>query len=185
LTAFTSPAPGATFVAVLMGDPDDLWLLATEDGYGFITRLEDLITDRKAGKAVVNVGDGATVLRPQRVMNMESDKVAAATTSGKLLLFDAAELPQLARGKGVQTVKLHKTELFPEKVIGTAVVPDGGTLVVHAGKRYTNLKGSDLDPYLGKRAQRGLKLPRGFQNVTLIRAWSDREGRTPGGELVM
>lgn len=184
LTAFTSPPPGATFIGVIMGDPDDLWLLSTDDGYGFIARLEDLMTDRKAGKSVVNVGDGATVLRPQRVGSIESDRIAAATTSGKLLLFEAGELPQLGRGKGVQTIKLHKTELFPEKVIGTAVVADGGTLVVHAGKRYTNLRGSDLEPYLGKRAQRGLKLPRGFQNVSHIRAWSDREGRTPG-DLVM
>jgi len=82
LTAFTAPAPGATFVAVLMGDPSDLWLLATDDGYGFIATLEDLITDRKAGKAVVNVNDGAAVLRPQRMGSIESDKIAAATTSG-------------------------------------------------------------------------------------------------------
>ena len=168
LTAFTSPAPGATFVAVLMGDAEDLWLLATDDGYGFVARLEDLITDRKAGKAVVNVNDGATVLRPQRMNVIEADRVAAATTSGKLLLFDAVELPLLARGKGVQTIKLHKTELFPEKVAGIAVVAADGTLVVQAGKRHTNLKGADLEPYIGKRAQRGLKLPRGFQNVTSI-----------------
>ncbi len=184
LTAFTSPAPGATFVAVLMGDPADLWLLATDDGYGFIATLEDLITDRKAGKAVVNVNDGATVLRPQRMNRIESDRIAAATTSGKLLLFEASELPQLARGKGVQTIKLHKTELFPEKVVATAVVGDGGTLIVQAGKRHTNLKGADLEPYIGKRAQRGLKLPRGFQTVSSIRAWSEREGRIPGGENV-
>src|SRR5437762_8318279 len=144
LTAFTSPAPGATFVAVMMGDAEDLWLLATDDGYGFVARLEDLITDRKAGKAVVNVNDGATVLRPQRVKIIETDRVAAATTSGKLLLFDAVELPLLARGKGVQTIKLHKTELFPEKVVGVAVIAADGTLVVQAGKRHTNLKGADL-----------------------------------------
>jgi topoisomerase-4 subunit A len=184
LTAFTSPAPGATFVAVMMGDAEDLWLLSTDDGYGFIAKLEDLITDRKAGKAVVNVSEGASVLRPQRMASQETDRIAAATTSGKLLLFEAAELPLLARGKGVQTIKLHKTELFPEKVVGTTVVGANGTLVVQAGKRHTNLKGADLDPYIGKRAQRGLKLPRGFQNVTSIHAWSDRESRA-SGDLVM
>src|SRR5260370_28142145 len=106
---------------------------------------------------------------------MKADGIAAATTSGKLLLFPAEELPQLARGKGVQTIKLHKTELFPEKVVGTAVVPADGTLVVYAGKRFTNLKPADLETYLGKRAQRGLKLPRGFQSVSMIRSWSDRQ----------
>src|SRR5437870_3222118 len=182
LTAFLSPPPGAAFVGAMMGEPDDLWLMSTDDGYGFIVRFEELVTDRKAGKAVVNVNDGAALLRPQRVASAERDWIAAATTSGKLLLFGADELPQLARGKGVQTIKLHKTELFPEKVVGTAVVPHEGTLVVHAGKRYTNLKGDDLAPYVGKRAQRGLKLPRGFQSVAAIHAWSERER---GGELVM
>jgi topoisomerase-4 subunit A len=182
LTAFLSPPAGATFVGAMMGEPDDLWLMTTDDGYGFIVRFEELITDRKAGKAVVNVSDGAVLLRPQRVGSMEHDWIAAATTAGKLLLFGADELPQLARGKGVQTIKLHKTELFPEKVVGTAAVPHDGTLVVHAGKRYTNLKGDDLAPYVGKRAQRGLKLPRGFQNVSAIRAWNERER---SGEVVM
>jgi len=184
LTAFLSPPPGATFVGAMFGEPDDLWLMSTDDGYGFIVRFEELITDRKAGKAVVNVGDGAALLRPQRVGSADKDWIAAATTSGKLLLFGADELPQLARGKGVQTIKLHKTELFPEKVVGIAVVPRDGTLVVHAGKRYTNLKGDDLATYIGKRAQRGLKLPRGFQSVGAIHAWTERE-RNGGGDLVM
>jgi topoisomerase-4 subunit A len=185
LSAFTSPPPGASFVAVLMGDPQDLWLMATDDGYGFIVKLEELFTDRKAGKAIVNVAGGASLMRPQKLNDMASDSIAAATTSGKLLLFGAEELPLLARGKGVQTIKLHKTELFPEKVVGIAVVPKDGTLVVHAGKRYTNLKGDDLATYAGKRAQRGLKLARGFQNVTMIRAWSERDGRQSPPELVM
>jgi topoisomerase-4 subunit A len=184
LTSSLTPPPGATFVAVMMGEPDDLWLLSTDDGYGFVCRLEEMMTRLKAGKSVVNVGNGASVLRPQRVTSFDADYVAAATTEGKLLLFNVNELPQLGRGKGVQTIKIHKTPIAPEKVVATAVVPQGGTLVVNAGKRFTNLKGADLDPYIGKRAQRGLKLPRGFQNVDSIRAWSERE-RNGGGELVM
>jgi topoisomerase-4 subunit A len=175
LSSSVQPPPGASFVGVLMGEPTDLWLLATDDGYGFVTTLGDMITDRKAGKSIVNVADGALVLRPQKVTNYESDSVAAATTSGKLLVFPLLELPQLGRGRGVQTIKLHKTELFPEKVAGVAAIPEGGTLVVYAGKRFTNLKPADLEPYIGKRAQRGLKLPRGFQSVSGIRAWNDRD----------
>ena len=184
LSSSLTPPPGATFVAVMMGEPDDLWLLSTDDGYGFVCRLEEMMTRLKAGKSVVNVGNGASVLRPQRVTSFDADYVAAATTEGKLLLFNVNELPQLGRGKGVQTIKIHKTPIAPEKVVATAVVPQGGTLVVNAGKRFTNLKGADLDPYIGKRAQRGLKLPRGFQNVDSIRAWSERE-RNGGAELVM
>jgi topoisomerase-4 subunit A len=181
LSAFLAPPPGATFTGVMMGEPDDLWLLATSDGYGFIVRFEELVTDRKAGKTIVNVNDGATTLKPQRVFDVATDHVAASTTEGKLLLFGANELPQLTRGKGVQTIKIHRTPIAPEKVVSIAVVPPDGTLVVQAGKRFTNLKASDLESYFGKRAQRGLKLPRGFQNVSEIRTME----RERPGELVM
>ncbi len=184
LTSSLTPPPGAAFAGVMMGEPDDLWLLSTDDGYGFVVRFEDMMTRLKAGKSVVNAGKGAVVLRPQRVTSFETDLVAAATSEGKLLLFPIAELPQLGRGKGVQTIKIHRTPIAPERVVATAVVPEGGTLVVHAGKRFTNLKGADLETYVAKRAQRGLKLPRGFQNVDTIRTWSDRE-KTTNGDLVM
>jgi topoisomerase IV subunit A len=175
LTSSFTPPPGATFIGVMMGDPDDLWLLATDDGYGFVARLADMMTRLKAGKAVVNVGKGATVLRPQRLNSHETDYVAAASSEGKLLLFDAIELPILGRGKGVQTIKIHRTPIAPEKVVSVAVIPRDGLLIVYAGKRHTNLKGADLETYFGKRAQRGLKLPRGFQSVSTIRAWNERD----------
>jgi topoisomerase-4 subunit A len=188
LSSSLQPPPGSSFVGVMMGEPDDLWLMTTDDGYGFVARFEDLMTDRKAGKAVVNVNDGASLLRPQRVFDFEHDSIAAATTEGKLLLFAIGELPQLGRGKGVQTIKIHKTPIAPERVVATAVIPEDGALVVHAGKRFTNLKGADLESYIGKRAQRGLKLPRGFQNVDTIKAALDRDprgGGAPQGEMVM
>ena len=170
LTAFLTPPPGASFVGAVMSEPDDVWLLSTDDGYGFVVRFAELITDRKAGKAIVNVNDGAALLAPQPVVNFEEDYMAAATTEGKLLLFPLSELPELGRVRGVQTIKIHRTPIAPEKVVATAVVPRDGTLVVHAGKRFTNLKPADLQQYIGKRAQRGLKLPRGFQNVDSIAA---------------
>src|SRR5439155_11632390 len=132
LTAFLAPPAGATFTGVMMGEPDDLWLLTTDDGYGFVTRLEDLQARIRNGKAVVNVNQGAKTLKPQRVENVKADFVAAATTEGKLLLFPASELPQLGRGKGVQTIKIHRTPIAPEKVVSAAVVAKDGTLVVHS-----------------------------------------------------
>ena len=179
LTSSLTPPPGATFVAVLMGDPDDLYLLATDDGYGFVARLEDLMTRLKAGKSTVNVNKGATLLRPQKLGEYETDRIAAASSEGKLLVFEAAELPIMGRGKGVQTIKVHRTPIAPEKVVSVAVVARDGTLIVQAGKRHTNLKPSDLEEYFGKRAGRGLKLPRGFQNVSIIRPWTDRDSRLP------
>jgi topoisomerase IV subunit A len=188
LSSSLGPPPGASFVGVLMGGGEDLFLLATDDGYGFVAKLADLETRIRNGKSVINVGKDARALTPQRIFEVESDRVAAATTEGKLLLFPLSELPQLGRGKGVQTIKIHKAkDLLPaERIVSIAVVAKDGALVVHSGKRFVTLKEDDLEQYVGHRAQRGLKLPRGFQTVQLIRAWSDRDERKPAeqGEIV-
>ncbi|HEY5611523.1 MAG TPA: DNA topoisomerase IV subunit A [Thermoanaerobaculia bacterium] len=166
LTGSLAPPPGAGFVGVMLGEPDDLYLLQASDGYGFIGKLGEMQTRLKGGKAILRVGKGAKALAPQRVRDAASDVVAAVTTEGKLLVFPVAELPQLPRGKGVKIINVRFGE--GERVVGTGVVSQNATLVVYAGKRYLNMRRSDLDEYLGKRAQRGLKLPRGFQSVQTV-----------------
>jgi len=108
LTSHLAPMPGATFLTMLMGSDEDLYLFATTAGYGFIAKLGDLQSRQRAGKAVVTVPEGAKVLVPQRVLNLETDLLAAATDSGRLLLFPLNELPVMPKGKGVQIMSLPK-----------------------------------------------------------------------------
>ncbi len=170
LSSHVSPPAGAGFTGTMMGDAEDLWFLATSNGYGFVAKLDEMQTKQKAGKATVNVAKGATTLAPQRVFNYQTDLAAAVTSEGKLLLFPVSDLPQLSRGKGVQTLKIHKAKglLEAERIVAIALVPAGGELTVYSGKRFVTLKGDDLAQYVGKRAQRGLKLPRGFQSVHAV-----------------
>ena len=49
-----------------------------------------------------------------------------------------------------------------------AVVPDGASLKVTAGKRNMTLSASDLEHYYGERGRRGNKLPRGLQRVDSV-----------------
>ena len=62
LSGRLDPPDGAKFAGVMIGDPEDLWLLASDAGYGFTARLKDLITDRRAGKTVLSVPQNAHVL---------------------------------------------------------------------------------------------------------------------------
>src|SRR4029077_15301087 len=57
LSSHVTPPPGATFVVVLIGNDEALYLMATPAGYGFIAKLGDLQTRQKAGKAVITVPD--------------------------------------------------------------------------------------------------------------------------------
>ena len=166
LSSHLDPPAGATFVGVVTGKGEDLFLLSTDDGYGFIVTLEELFSKNRAGKAVLNVQKGARALAPRRLFTSGSDMIAAVTTEGRLLLFPASELPQMARGKGVRLINVKTAA--KERVVGTAIVPEGKTLVVYSGKRYLNLRPSDLEQFVGGRALRGSRLPRGFQNVNTI-----------------
>lgn len=81
-------------------------------------------------------------------------------------MFLLAELPQLARGRGVLIINVRFAD--GERLVGAGGVSREATFVVDAGKRYLNMRCGDLEEYLVKRAQRGLKLPRGFQSVQSV-----------------
>ena len=100
---------------------------------------------------------------PQRVNNLETDRIAAATDTGRLLIFPLQDLPLLPRGKGVKILNLQEKK--GESLVSVATLPPGVHLFVYAGKRHLNMKPAEWEPFLGKRAQRGGVLPRGFTNV--------------------
>ncbi len=167
LSGRIKPPAGATFAGVMIGEPDDRYLLATDAGYGFVARLGDLQAKNKSGKAVLTRPNNACVLTPQPVRDVEGGWVAAVTSAGHLLLAEIAELPLLARGKGLKIIQIPPARLKAreEFVVAIAVVPEGGQLTVHAGKRHVTLKASDLEHYQLGRGRRGRKLPRGLQRV--------------------
>lgn len=166
-----TPPEGATFAGVLLGQSDTLELLASDAGYGFIARLEDLQTRNRNGKAVLNVPKGAGVLTPLTVNDPHNDRIAIASTSGRLLVFPAAELSILAKGKGLKLIQIPPARLKAreEYAVGIACLPPESALLIDAGQRTLTLKPSDLEYYKGERGRRGNLLPRGFRNVIRLR----------------
>lgn len=170
LSGRVNPIAGATFEAVMMGAEQDLYLLASDAGYGFVAKLEEMQGRNKAGKAVLKLPSGAKVVAPQRVHDYENDLIAAVTNEGRLLVFPIKELPQMPRGKGNKIIGIPsaKASSREEYVVGAAVLSGGCGLVIYAGKRHVTLKGADLEHYLGERGRRGSKLPRGLQKVDAV-----------------
>jgi topoisomerase IV subunit A len=167
LTGRLSPPAGAEFVAILAGEPGQRLLLASDAGYGFVVTLEDLYAKPKAGKAVLSLPAGARVLPPVVVTDPASDRLAAVTNTGHLLVFPVAELPELARGKGNKILGIPSARVAAreEFLCALAVIPPGLGLTILSGKRHFTLKPGDLDAYQGERGRRGHLLPRGFQRV--------------------
>jgi topoisomerase-4 subunit A len=144
--------------------------LASDAGYGFLVKLEELLAKNKNGKAILSLSKGARVLAPAAVKEMESDLAAAVSNLGKLLVFPVKELPQLAKGKGSKIMGIPgaKVASREEYLVAIASVPAGASLVVHAGQRHMSLGRGDLEHYAGERGRRGLSLPRGFQKVDRV-----------------
>ncbi|HEV8241612.1 MAG TPA: DNA topoisomerase IV subunit A [Thermoanaerobaculia bacterium] len=169
LTSTVNPPPGASFVGVVLAAEDDLVLLASDAGYGFLAPFGELQTRHTAGKVAMTLSKGARPLPPFRVGKVNGDELlAVATDSGNLLLFPLAELPQMPRGKGVKLLNIPAKRQGQERLVAPVVLAPGATLRVHSGKRFYQIKKSDLEHFQGARAQRGGRLPRGFQNVTAL-----------------
>ncbi|HRX70925.1 MAG: DNA topoisomerase IV subunit A [Gammaproteobacteria bacterium] len=164
LTGKLSPPNGAAFLQVLLSNPEDLYLLATDAGYGFICAFDDLLTRNKAGKVVLTVPEGAQILLPLLITGLETDRLAAIGSGGRLLLFPVKDLPRLPKGKGNKIIDLPGQE----RLIALSFAPPERSLVLTAGKRDMKLKPSDLEGYMGERGRRGKPLPRGFQRVERV-----------------
>ena len=175
LTGRLNPPSGAIFCGVMAGDPEQLFLLATDVGYGFVVKLEDLITRNKKGKAVLKVPEGAKVLPPVAVPDMETHWVAIVNNDGKLLIHHIAELPQLPKGKGVKIMNIPtaKARSRQEYVTAITVIDEDDNLKIYSGKRYKVLKPEEMEAYEGERAQRGHKLPQGFRAVSRMEPEQD------------
>lgn len=167
LTSYFTPAPGAHFVGVAIGSPEELYLLASNFGYGFVAKLGDLQANTKKGKAVLNVGKQALALPPVKITGLETDQIVAVSTAGHMLVTPVEQLPQMARGKGNKIINIPSKLLKAgdEAVAAITVVPEGGKLVVHSGKKYKTMKPSELEGYAGERGRRGLKLSQGYRTV--------------------
>jgi len=167
LTGRLTPPPGASFECVLLPDDDALYVIASDAGYGFVVKGEDLQAKNKAGKALLSLPAGARVVAPRPLKSRDQDWLAAVTTEGRLLVFPVRDLPQLGKGKGNKIIGVpgDRVASRDEYLTDLAVLPEGATLILQAGKRTLSLRADDLEHYKGERGRRGNKLPRGFQRV--------------------
>jgi topoisomerase IV subunit A len=170
LSGMFKPPDGAEFCGAMIGELQDRWLIASDAGYGFIARLEDLVSRNKAGKSILRVpADGRAVV-PAPVPADKECLIAAVSSIGRLLLFEMDELPELAKGKGNKLINIpgKKYQSGDEKLVAVSVVPEDGNLLLYTDTRMMTLKWDDLDDYYGERALRGSLLPKGWRKVTRL-----------------
>jgi len=140
-------------VAVFVHQSGRKLLVASSEGRGFVVPEDEVVAQTKNGKQVLNVGEGveAAVCRP-----VEGDTVAVIGDNRKLLLFPLAEVPEMAKGRGVILQKFKDGGLSDAK---TFTRKEGLSWAAGAGRVRTE---TDLRPWIGKRAQAGRLPPNGF-----------------------
>jgi topoisomerase-4 subunit A len=137
-------------VDVFVHKPGQKRVLGSREGYGFILPEEEAIAFRRAGKQVLN--GKAQVCLPLG----DADHLAVIGDNGKILVFPAAELPEMPRGKGV------KLQSYREGGLRDAAVfkADDGMASVDAAGR-TRIW-PEWREWLGRRAGAGKLAPKGF-----------------------
>jgi len=128
-------------------------LIASTAGDGFIVPSDEVVAQTRAGKQVMTLRDGVktALCRP-----VNGDHVAVVGDNRKLLVFALAELPEMARGKGVRLQKYKDGGLADAT---TFVLAQGLSWKDPAGR--TRLE-PDLTEWLAARANAGRMAPRGF-----------------------
>jgi topoisomerase-4 subunit A len=158
--------------------------MSSDAGYGFITKISDLTSKTKNGKAALTLPKNAKILAPTVVHDMANALLAAVTNEGRLLVFPVSELPELAKGKGNKIINIPSARASSrdELVVATSILSAEDTLLVHAGKQHLKLKPSDIEHYQGERGRRGNKLPRGYQRVDSLEVYAAQKESTETNE---
>ena len=139
-------------VALDVHTPGRELLVASSDGRGFRVNEDQTLAQTRNGRQVLNLAPGAEAVacRPA-----DGDTVAVVGENRKLLLFPAADLPVMARGRGVVLQRTRDGGLADAMVFDKAQ-----GLRWRSGARTRTQ--ADLGPWMGKRGQAGRLAPKGF-----------------------
>jgi topoisomerase-4 subunit A len=151
---------GAHILYCLSGKPHTKVLVASTAGYGFLSSVGDMISNRKAGREFMTVDEGHTPLAPFIYEDAQGNYVASLSESGRLLLFAIEELKVLAKGRGMIVMGLDDGE----KLAAVAISNKQNLTVTGIGQRTGKekpllLSGPKLAHHILKRARMGRVLP--------------------------
>jgi topoisomerase-4 subunit A len=151
IRSFLDLPPEADIVSMFVHRDGRKLLLAASSGHGFVTPEDDAVAMKRSGKQVMNVPTGTEAACCTFV---EGESVAVVGENRKMLIFPLAEVPELARGRGVILQRYKDGHLL-----------DARCFSWKEGLRDANGRTwspSELKDWRGARAQAGRIVPRGF-----------------------
>ncbi len=145
----------ADIVALKVHKPGDKLLVASSDGRGFVVPEDEVVAQTRGGKQVLNVkGDVEAAACAPAV----GDHIAVLGKKRKMIVFPLSELPEMSRGRGVKLQGYSGGDSLAD--VAAFAMADG--LTTRTGDRHRTFTADELKDWIGKRAQAGRKVPRGF-----------------------
>jgi topoisomerase IV subunit A len=155
-------------VSVLPYQGGRKFLVASQQGRGFIAAEDECVANTRKGKQVLNV---ATPDAARAVTTVEGDLVAAIGENRKMVIFPIGQVPEMTRGRGVRLQRYKDGGLSDIKTFEV----EKGLSWVDSAARLFNLSLKDLADWRGNRADAGRLAPKGFPKTNLF---GNIEGRT-------
>ena len=150
---------GVQFISSVIGIEDSKFLIMNTAGYGYISEYQNMISNKKSGRAFMKLPDNAKMLKAIPLKDNHTH-IAAVSNIGKLLIFNIEELPILGKGKGNKIINIPKDKLAAgeEFMAHAQLLADNSSLKIEVGKRSVTLKPKDWTEYVLSRAKRGKKV---------------------------
>lgn len=151
-------------------------LLSGSGGYGFLATVENMLSRQRAGKAFVSVGEGEVLCRPshaagvaQGLVLAPATHVACASTGGRILTFEIAELKAMEKGgRGLMLMDLEPKDALAGAAAYTRSVRIEG--VGRGGKaREEQLEIRSLNNARALRGRKGKSTDLGFKPTSIAR----------------
>ena len=150
---------GVQFISSVIGNEGDKFLIMNTAGFGYISEYQNMISNKKTGRAFMKLPDHAKMLKAIPVKEKHT-YIASVSNIGKLLIFKIDELPILGKGKGNKIINIPKDKLAngEEFMAHAQLLADESSLRLEVGKRSVTLKPKDWSEYILSRAKRGKKV---------------------------
>ncbi|WP_338767027.1 DNA topoisomerase IV subunit A [Massilia sp. METH4] len=161
ITTLVDLSGGARLLHYFAGPAATQLLMASDAGFGFITKAGDMVSRQKSGKSFLTLENGAKPLAPT-VVAPEASAVAVVSEKARLLVFGIDEMKVLSNGgRGVTLMELEPKE----KLVAACAITQKGVTVLGIGNA-SKPKEERMTPnalaegeHFGKRAKKGKPMP--------------------------
>jgi topoisomerase-4 subunit A len=160
---------GAKILHCIAGKAETPVLVASSGGYGFLSRIGDMLSNRRAGREFMSVRETDIPVAPFPFEMAKGNLAVAVSTGGRMLAFDLDEIGYLAKGRGVVLMGLDKAE----QLLGVVVTAERRVEVSGAGRggkdNTVEIRGAEFGHFVSKRALKGRVLPEKVKKPAALR----------------